>query len=196
MKFPNKGTITNYNALFRKKVGKYILRKDEFTFMFKLFNNEEIDIKLKFKTKNSNIFKLFICEYILLPISNFGIPGTISLKVSGKITIIGTKLSHLKKKKKRNIYYQKGIVKSKQIFNYDFIGYKIARWRGIVKGIIKSNKYNNLNENVEFLFFPYFLGGNNKIHKYDVLSNNAKNIDDRNIIQNIFKSIIRKKYAF
>ena len=69
--------------------------------MFKLFNNEEIDIKLKFKTKNSNIFKLFICEYILLPISNFGIPGTISLKVSGKITIIGTKLSHLKKKKKK-----------------------------------------------------------------------------------------------
>ena len=44
IKFPNKGKITNYNALFRKKVGKYILRKDEFTFMFKLFNNEEIDI--------------------------------------------------------------------------------------------------------------------------------------------------------
>ena len=43
-----------------KKVGKYILRKDEFTFMFKLFNNEEIDIKLKFKTKNPQIFSNYI----------------------------------------------------------------------------------------------------------------------------------------
>ena len=200
MKFPNKGTITNYNALFRKKVGKYILRKDEFTFMFKLFNNEEIDIKLKFKTKNSNIFKLYRCEYILLPISNFGIPGTISVKGSGKVAIIGTKLGHLKNNKESNTYYWKGIVKSKTIFDYVFIGYKTARWIGSVKGIIKSNKNSNLNENVEFHIFPYFLGGNNKIHKYNVLSNNAKNIDDRNIIQKdnkiIFKSNMRKKYAF
>ena len=200
MKFPNKGTITNYNALFRKKVGKYILRKDEFTFMFKLFNNEEIDIKLKFKTKNSNIFKLYRCEYISLPISNFGIPGTISVKGSEKVAIIGTKLGHLKNNKESNTYYWKGIVKSKKIFDYVFIGYKTARWIGSVKGIIKSNKNSNLNENVEFHIFPYFLGGNNKIHKYDVLSNNSKNIDDRNNIQKdnkiIFKSNMRKKYAF
>ena len=198
LKFPNKGEFIYKNALFRKKNAKYIFKRDEFHFLFKLFNNEEIDIKLKYKTKNDNIFKLYRCEYIKLPVFNLGIPGEIYIKGKGNITVFGTKFGKLKKKQNYNSYYWKGIIKSKDIFDYVFIGYKTAKWIGRIKGIIKSNK--NIDSNAEFHIFPYFLGGNNKIHNYEVSNNIAKKIDGINIIQKdnqlIFKSKMNKNLAY
>ena len=198
LKFQNKAKIIKHTASFNKKRGKYIFRNNEFNFMFKLSNNEDIDIHLKYQTRNPQIFELYRCEYIQLPVFNLGYYESLYIKGSGKVTIIGTKLGHFIKNKENNTYYWKGIVKSTNISDYIFIGYKTAKWKGSITGMIKSNQ--NINTYAEFRIFPYFLGGNNKIHNYDVSNGISRKFDGENIIQKdneiIFKSKMKNNYAY
>ena len=42
-----------------KKIGEYTQSGSKFNFLFELYNDEEIDIILKYKIQNSEIFELY-----------------------------------------------------------------------------------------------------------------------------------------
>ena len=181
---------------FKLKNATYELKKNIIYFKFQLFNNEKLEINLKYKVVNKELNKFHRYENIYLPKTNYY--GEIKVSTTDDMTIINTN-NYILQKLNNNNYIWKGNL-NEEIKENLRIGYISGKWNTNFKATLTSINQNQI-KNAYIITPRLYKGGNNKIKSYSFSSSLSNTLDGINIIDNLthykfeFKTL-NKKEAF
>ena len=88
--FGKTGTYSIQSVTFSKSGSSYTFSGKTFSFQFKLYNNEELNINVKYSISNPNLFELYRFEYIGLRFGE-GYPGSITVVGDSQVALMGVK---------------------------------------------------------------------------------------------------------
>ena len=181
---------------FKLKNATYELKKNIIYFKFQLFNNEKLEINLKYKVVKKELNKFHRYENIYLPKTNYY--GEIKVSTTDDMTIINTN-NYILQKLNNNNYIWKGNL-NEEIKENLRIGYISGKWNTNFKATLTSINQNQI-KNAYIITPRLYKGGNNKIKSYSFSSSLSNTLDGINIIDNLthykfeFKTL-NKKEAF
>lgn len=159
--------------------------------------NEKINIHLIYNELYPNLCKYYRNEHIRIPINLSGLFGKIEVIIPDEYDLICFQ-NDLIKINSDNKYIWEGIIPNEGLSDFVKCSYKKAKWK--IEFLEKIESENEINDTT-IIYPKYFVGGNNKIIKYDLETNFSDKIDNKNIIdeKNKFKfnfSNTKKKQVY
>ena len=172
------GTYTLQSVTFSNSDAKCTQNGNQFSFSFKLYNNQELNVVLKFSITNPNLFELYRFEYISL---NFGAgyPGSITVVTNSDVELMGSKDGVFTDN--GNSLTWSGTVPTSGVKDYAIVGAKKAYWSAHQK--LSLTRTSNIGTFYSTIISPLaYLGGSNSFTNY-AIENNQVNYIDGNYIK-------------
>ena len=176
--FGKTGTYSIQSVTFSKSGSSYTFSGNTFSFQFKLYNNEELNINVKYSISNPNLFELYRFEYIGLRFGE-GYPGSITVIGDNQVSLMGVKDGVYTDN--GNSVTWSGTVPNGGVGDYIIVGAKKAYWNAHQKmTLTRTSTGGTFTTTIRTS--RLFKGGSNTFSKYDI-QNNMVNYIDNNYIK-------------